>query len=70
MLGEASTTEIARNIDSQGFEENKYVAVEGGTIAGNARIELEKKSGRMVVSKENYKELTETRRRKLKSGKE
>ena len=65
-----STTEIACNIDAKGFEENKYIAVEEGTIAGNARVELEKKFGRIVVSKENYKELTEMRRWKLKSGKE
>src|SRR3989344_2573676 len=37
MLGEASTTEIARNKDSQGFVENKNAAQEGGTIAGDAR---------------------------------
>jgi DNA-damage-inducible protein D len=54
MLGEASTTEIAKNKDAQGFEENKIAAKQGGTIAGNARKELEKKSGKKVVSKENF----------------
>ena len=43
MLGEASTTEIAKEKDAQGFEENHIAAGEGGTIAGNARKELEKK---------------------------
>ncbi|MFH1356815.1 MAG: Bro-N domain-containing protein, partial [bacterium] len=39
MLGEASTTEIARNKDAQGFDQNKKVAHTGGKIAGNAREE-------------------------------
>jgi len=59
MLGEASTTEIARKKDAQGFPENKKAARQGGTIAGNARRELEKKSGTRVSVKENYKELPE-----------
>lgn len=54
MLGEAATTEITRNKDSQGFIQNKHTAKEGGTIAGNARKELEKKSGKKVISKQNY----------------
>jgi len=65
MLGEASTTEIARNKNALGFSENKKVAKEGGTIAGNARKALEKKSGRKVVSKQNFKELPEKEVRKL-----
>lgn len=36
MRGEAPTTEIARNKDAQGFEQNLDVAVEGGAVAGNA----------------------------------
>ncbi|MCH9633775.1 MAG: hypothetical protein S4CHLAM7_05080 [Chlamydiae bacterium] len=50
MLGEASTTEIAVERDVQGFVENQKAARTGGTIAGNARKELEEKSGRKVVS--------------------
>ncbi|MDO8544878.1 MAG: Bro-N domain-containing protein [Opitutaceae bacterium] len=63
MLGEASTTEIACNTDSQGFPENKVAAKQGGRIAGNARRELETKSGRRVSTRENFKELTESQRR-------
>jgi hypothetical protein len=59
MLGEAATTEIARNRDALGFPQNKKVANEGGTVAGNARNELEKKSGRKVVTSENYLTLTQ-----------
>ena len=54
MLGEASTKEIAVNKDARGFPENKQAAYEGGTVAGNARKELEKKSGKKVSTRENY----------------
>jgi hypothetical protein len=54
MLGEASTTEIAIQKDAKGFKENKKVAKEGGAIAGNARKELEKKSGKKVVTPSNF----------------
>jgi len=59
MLGEAATTEIARNRDTQGFPQNKQAARSGGKVAGNARQELEKKSGRKVVTSENYLMLTQ-----------
>ena len=54
MLGEASTTEIARRSDSLGFGENRTSAKEGGEIAGNARKALEAKTGSKVLSKANY----------------
>jgi hypothetical protein len=54
MLGEASTTEIARRKDAQGFADNRHAAKEGGAVAGNARKELEAKSGKPVVSRSNY----------------
>lgn len=54
MLGEASTTEIARNKDAQGFPENKKVANLGGSVAGKARADLEQKSGKQVSSRRNY----------------
>lgn len=57
MLGEAATTEIARKNDTQGFTENQIAAIEGGTIAGNARRQLEQKTGKTVVSPQNYLEL-------------
>lgn len=69
MLGEASTTEIARTRDAHGFDENKEAAADGGMVAGNAREELEKKSGRQVASRGNFKELSETRKRELGPGK-
>lgn len=57
MLGEAATTEITRKNDAQGFPENQIAAVEGGTIAGNARRQLEQKTGKPVVSGQNYLDL-------------
>ena len=54
MLGEASTKEIAVNTDTQGFHENKKAAKAGGKIAGDARKQLELKSGKKVVTSENY----------------
>jgi hypothetical protein len=60
MLGEAATTEIARNKDAQGFNPNKQAAHEGGSVAGNARRDLEKKSGRKVVTSGNYLGLTQS----------
>jgi prophage antirepressor-like protein len=42
MLGERVSTEITKEEDSQGFNENKDVAIRGGKIAGNARKETEK----------------------------
>jgi hypothetical protein len=67
MLGEASTTEIAKNKNAQGFVENKKAAKAGGKIAGDARKQLEIKSGKKVVSKENY--LPESKKSIKKSNK-
>ena len=58
MLGEAATTEITRNRDAQGMLSNQVAAHDGGKVAGNARRELEKQSGKKVVTSENYLALT------------
>ncbi len=54
MLSERATTEIHRTEDSQGIQKLKKDAREGGSIAGNARKQLEKRLGKSVVSKTNY----------------
>ncbi len=59
MLGEASTTEIARSKDAQGYTENHSAAAKGGAVAGRARCDLESASGKRITSKENYKQLPE-----------
>ena len=66
MLGEASTTEIAKNRNTKGFIQNKVAAKKGGTIAGTARKQLEKESGKKVSTKQNY--LTKPQNRKLLSN--
>lgn len=67
MLGEAATTEITRTTDAEGFPQNKTAATAGGTVAGNARRDLEKKSGRKIVSRENYLDAPESAKRLTKS---
>jgi len=63
MLGEAATTEIAKEKDVQGFDENKTVARKGGKIAGDARENLEIETGKNVVSSGNYLTEPESRKR-------
>ena len=63
MLGEAATTEIARKRDAQGFDQNKVAAHKGGTIAGEARKNLETEAGRSIVSAENYLDEPEGQKR-------
>jgi len=64
MLGEASTTKVARSKNSRGYTQNKKAAKEGGKIAGNARKNLEIKSGEKVISNENYLKEPETHKRR------
>ena len=54
MLGEASTTAIVKTRNPRGFVENKIAAKQGGSVAGKARIDLEKKTGKKIISAENY----------------
>jgi len=67
MLGEASTTEITKSRDSQNFKQCKSSSKEGGKIAGNARKELEKKTGKKVISSKNSIDLTKKKLTPLKN---
>jgi DNA-damage-inducible protein D len=60
MLGEAATTEITRVDDTRGFVENKKAARKGGEVAGKARTDLEQKTGKRVVTRENYLEMPQS----------
>ena len=51
MLAEATTTEISKEKKPKGFVESKVIAKQGGTIAGNARKQIEEKTGKKIVSK-------------------
>ena len=57
MLAEATTTEISKEKKPKSFKQSKIIASQGGTIAGNARKEIEEKSGKKVISSSNTKEL-------------
>ena len=58
MLAEATTTELTKATNPQGLEENKKVAKEGGSVAGNARKEIEQKTGKSVITSKNAVDLS------------
>ena len=58
-LAAASTTEISKQKDPLGFEENKVVAKEGGEVAKIAREQLEAKIGKTIISPKNAKDFTQ-----------
>ncbi len=57
MLAEATTTELTKVEDPDGLEENLQVANAGGTVAGNARKEIEDRTGRSVITSQNAVQL-------------
>lgn len=57
MLAEATTTELTKVHNPHGLQENRKVAHEGGSVAGNARKDIEKRTGRQVITAENAKQL-------------
>jgi hypothetical protein len=66
MLAEATTTEISKEKKPKTFDESKEIAKSGGTVAGNARREIEKKTGKRVITKENAKTLRIGRTKEIK----
>jgi len=58
MLAEASTTEISKEKEPKTFFENKEVARKGGNVAKVARVQLEKTTGKKVITKLNAKQIT------------
>jgi len=65
-LAELSTRQIAESKDATGMEENKSASVIGGRIAKKARLELEEKTGKTVISNQNF--LQKGAKEKLKDG--
>jgi len=53
-LAELSTRQIAESVDASGIVENADAGKKGGKIAGSARLELESKTGKSVITSENY----------------
>ncbi len=64
MLAEATTAEISKNKMPETFVENKKIAREGGEVAGNARVEIEQKTGKNIISNENRFELEDAKKLK------
>ena len=69
MVGEKATTDITASKNSQGLEECKESAHEGGTIAQHTRKELEQKIGKPLVSSDNFLHLTGTQKKQIKTDK-
>ena len=57
MLAEATTAEISKEKKPETFEENRIVANEGGAAAGEARVAVEKRTGKPVITSKNANEL-------------
>ena len=69
MLGEATTTKLHRDRDSQGFEPLKKDAKDGGAVAGRTRKDIEAQAGKPVVTSENFKQLAGKGQKKLNGDK-
>ncbi len=63
MLGKASTGEIERTQNPETFNEHKQASKAGGTIAKNARLELEQETKQSVITTENYLDEPENNKR-------
>jgi hypothetical protein len=63
MLAEATTTEISKEKKPKNFTENKKIAKQGGTIAGNTRKEIEEKTGKKIINKLNAKDYLEDKKK-------
>src|SRR3989339_741811 len=64
MLAETATTEISKKCEPKTFPENRQVAREGGGIAGNARKQIEAKTGKSVISKLSFRKIQEQKKLK------
>ena len=70
MLAEATTTTLHRDRDSEGMQPLRKDAKNGGAVAGRTRKDIERQTGKPVISPENFKQLTGRRSKKLKGGKD
>ena len=68
MLGEATTTELHRDRDSQGMAPLKRDAQAGGAVAGRTRKDIEAQTGKSVISGGNFKRLSAGKPKKLKAA--
>ena len=71
MLAEASTKDISEAVGPQNFDESKKIAKQGGNVAKVAKMELEAKTGKKVVSSKNAKAaLEENKQGKIENDKQ
>ncbi|MBI4139881.1 Bro-N domain-containing protein [Candidatus Woesearchaeota archaeon] len=63
MLAEVATKEISKEENPKQFEESRKVAKRGGTIAGNARKEIEQQTGKLVITPQNHLETISKKKR-------
>jgi prophage antirepressor-like protein len=68
MLGEATTTKLHRDRESVGMPTLKKDAKDGGAVAGRTRKDIEKQSGKPVISPENFKQLAVKKTKKIKGS--
>lgn len=59
MLAEATTTELSKTHNPEGLEANRQIAKEGGAVAGNARKDIEQRTGKPVISSQNATEMSD-----------
>ena len=64
-LAEATTTRLHRDRDTKGVEPLKKDAREGGEVAGSTRRDIEKRTGKPVVTGENFMVLTGKGKKKI-----
>jgi DNA-damage-inducible protein D len=67
MLAEATTTTLHRDRDSRNMEPLRRDAKDGGAVAGRTRKDIERQTGKPVISKDNFKQLDARRTKKLKA---
>ena len=65
MLAEATTTEISKAKQPKTFSGSKTIAKEGGGVAGKARKDIERKTGKSVISSRNAKQLSKKKTEKI-----
>jgi len=66
MLAETATTEISQKRKPKGFIPSKVIAKQGGRIAGNARKDIEKKTGKSAITRKNVLQLGNRNLRRIK----
>ena len=69
MLAEVSTTEISKGKNPQTLKENIDVAKEGGSVAKNARLEIESKTGNNIITNQNAKHMRQIENKEDNNGK-